>query len=55
MEEYDDRGSCGSGHAACKNEPREPHGCPYAEEIGNNYEFQCTCCSECTCKCGMDI
>ncbi len=33
----------------------EPHGCPFAEEVHDNYEFQCTCCPLCTYECSMDI
>ncbi len=38
-----------------KNKASEPHTCPYAEEIGNDKETECTCCSECTRECAMDI
>lgn len=32
-----------------------PHTCPYAEELGDDYETLCDCCSECTADCAMDI
>lgn len=38
-----------------KNDESDPHGCPYAEEINDDYEFKCTCCSDCMHECCMDI
>jgi hypothetical protein len=32
----------------------EPHECPYATEIHNDYKL-CTCCSECEHYCEMEI
>lgn len=48
-------GDCGSGRSGCTNEPREPHTCPYAEEIHDDYETLCTCCESCTHDCVYDI
>ncbi len=36
-----------------KNEPLQP--CPYNEEINNNNDLVCNCCSYCTYQCCMDI
>ena len=46
---------CGSGRSGCKNPPSEPHSCPFAEEIDDDFEDNCTCCEECTDKCADDI
>lgn len=32
-----------------------PHLCPYAMELGGDYETLCNCCEECECQCAMDI
>lgn len=39
----------------CKNPTDYMHSCPFAEEINDNYEEQCTCCDDCTYECAMDI
>ncbi len=31
------------------------HPCPYSEEINNDSESECNCCSDCIHECGMDI
>ena len=31
------------------------HGCPFAEDIADDYETMCNCCSECEQQCCMDI
>ena len=33
----------------------EEHGCPFSEEINNNYTKQCNCCYDCRQECLMDI
>ena len=33
----------------------ELHTCPYREDINGDYETLCSCCSECTHQCLMDI
>jgi len=38
-----------------KNPASAPHACPYAEEIENDSETQCTCCAECSHDCAMEI
>lgn len=38
-----------------RNPASEPHTCPYGEEIGGDYESECTCCPECTKQCAYDI
>jgi hypothetical protein len=40
----------------CKHvsERREPHTCPYAEEI-NNSDVRCACCEACEGECADDI
>jgi hypothetical protein len=40
----------------CVTEPQEPHSCPYASEITDNYDpTYCNCCSYCEHQCCMDI
>jgi len=39
----------------CGNEGEIPHGCPYAEEIGGDYDTVCNCCRDCVNQCAMDI
>lgn len=40
----------------CGKEGREPHPCPYEEEINDNFNITyCTCCEECTQECIFDI
>lgn len=43
--------------AKCKQNPAtEPHQCPYAAEIAGNEDPEyCTCCSDCTRECAMDV
>lgn len=41
--------------SCCEEANREPHGCPYAEEICDDYEKQCTCCESCEQNCADDI
>jgi hypothetical protein len=31
------------------------HGCPYAEDVNGDYEFQCNCCESCTSLCADEI
>ena len=38
-----------------KNDAEDLHTCPYAEEIGDDHETLCTCCSDCQHECVMDI
>lgn len=38
-----------------KNESSLLHTCPYAEDIGDDYETLCNCCEECTDNCAMEI
>lgn len=37
------------------NKTRYPHPCPYSEDIHDNHEPMCHCCSECMHQCSMDI
>lgn len=40
----------------CKcGETTEPHTCPLSEELCDDDETLCTCCSRCTYECYMDI
>lgn len=53
MNESDNEyGLCEQCH---KNPASEPHTCPYAEEIANDSETECTCCPDCTRECAYDI
>jgi hypothetical protein len=36
-------------------EDREPHPCPYSEEINDNHEDECTCCPVCTERCAEEV
>lgn len=36
-------------------EYNETHTCPYAEDVHNDSESRCTCCSTCEHECAMDI
>lgn len=39
-----------------KNPAKEPHACPYAQEINDSTDDEyCTCCDECRHECCMDI
>lgn len=38
-----------------KNEAREPHTCPYAEEINDDSTTLCDCCEACSQECAWDI
>lgn len=41
---------------SCQNEEAlELHTCPYAEEINNDSENLCNCCSNCINQCYQDI
>ena len=42
-------------YTRCHHRQREPHTCPYKEEISDNSESICTCCEECTTECAQDI
>ena len=33
----------------------QEHTCPYAEEINDDHETMCNCCSDCAHECCMDI
>lgn len=46
---------CDGNRSVCCNEPTEPHTCPYAEEINEDYESLCNCCEKCEHECVMDI
>tara|TARA_R100001244_G_C5153594_1_gene130071 strand:+ start:484 stop:627 length:144 start_codon:yes stop_codon:yes gene_type:complete len=39
----------------CGEDGRGKHTCPYAEDIGGDYETLCNCCDECQDQCCMDI
>lgn len=41
----------------CKQNPAEElHGCPYAEDVGNNHDQEyCDCCNKCRRECLADI
>lgn len=47
-------GKCGA-RDGCQNPAEEDHTCPYAEEINEDYESLCNCCSDCAHECAMDI
>lgn len=38
-----------------KNPASPPHSCPFAEEIWDDTEEECTCCDDCTQDCANDI
>ena len=38
-----------------KNNGKELHTCPFKEDINNDYDSLCNCCSECRYECCMDI
>lgn len=45
-----------AARTGCKNlATTEPHSCPFAEEINDNYSLICYCCSECESECCQDI
>lgn len=46
---------CSGGFCKGKNAATEPHTCPFAEEINDDYDSLCTCCDECAHECAMDI
>lgn len=51
---------CGEAKAyyggSCWNlKTKEPHTCPYAEDIAGDYETLCNCCDNCQGECAMDI
>ena len=35
--------------------PCDDHTCPYQEDVNNDSEFTCNCCTACTHECAMDI
>ena len=37
------------------NDAQSEHTCPYAEEINNDSDSLCDCCSDCEHECCMDI
>lgn len=37
------------------DDQREPHTCPYDEELNGDYETLCTCCTECEQQCIEDV
>ena len=39
----------------CSIEFYDEHGCPFREEINDDYESMCNCCPACTHACAMDI
>lgn len=40
----------------CGNLPTlDSHTCPYSEDVNNDYESKCNCCSDCQGECCMDI
>jgi len=50
-----DEKKCTGPHCAGEGKAREPHSCPYQEEINEDHDFRCTCCELCTDECAMDI
>ena len=52
-EPMDDAEKCQRTRCTAKGEPL--HGCPYQEDVNDNYEFRCNCCDECRHECAMDI
>jgi hypothetical protein len=43
--------SCGGSQGI----PRDPHPCPYREEMEGDIVSTCNCCDECTNDCCQDI
>ncbi len=39
----------------CDQDIIEPHECPYAADVHNDTETECTCCSYCTEQCCQAI
>lgn len=39
----------------CENEAQELHVCPFQDEINDDRETLCNCCSACQDECCMDI
>jgi hypothetical protein len=40
----------------CHDEPaRDPHLCPFAQDINDDQETMCDCCEVCTQNCSDDI
>ena len=39
----------------CSNEGESDHTCPYREDINDDCETLCNCCSDCTYNCAMEI
>ena len=38
-----------------KNLATPPHACPYLEDVDNDPDTLCTCCSDCQGKCADEI
>tara|TARA_R110000868_G_scaffold403104_1_gene679989 strand:- start:289 stop:486 length:198 start_codon:yes stop_codon:yes gene_type:complete len=50
--DVNDSGKC----SVCKiNEAQSKHTCPYKEDIYNDIDSLCNCCSNCKHECCMDI
>ncbi|AGO48478.1 hypothetical protein Phi18:1_gp31 [Cellulophaga phage phi18:1] len=37
------------------NESRDKHTCPFQEDVNNDSDTLCNCCSDCTQDCCMEI
>lgn len=46
---------CPSSHGCSNEATEEAHGCPYQEEINDDYEYACECCSDCAGECACEI
>ena len=44
-----------SKHCTCHEGNYEAHNCPFACEIYDDYDTECTCCPYCEEQCFMDI
>ncbi len=42
------------GECNCGNDGKEPHTCPYKEEITGSKKL-CNCCAECKSRCAQEI
>lgn len=54
-EEISDLKEFGESTSGYSLRAQEPHGCPYAEEINDDFTTKCNCCEACTHECAMDI
>jgi hypothetical protein len=45
---------CGN-RGGCTNPEEADHTCPFSEEINNDSESLCNCCSDCRRECAEDI